>query len=269
VVAPETCDPPYSTIQPLGRTCRIDCTYCGDGVVQSEDAESCDDGNAVSGCRPDLPQQPLDACLNSCQEPICQDPSKIKLFPFGKLDMVVVHGRLVAAVPMAFEENDFTIRLERQACSADGSACEIDSECQGPNATCSPNNDGSVVYFASLPVGAIPHPLPGTWKYKNPLAKQAGGVFSMKIKAEPPECANGDTPGASCQIGVPCAGSGVCVVAYKVTMKAFGDVLDPVSDMEAQVFAGNRRWAVRGLWTSQSASIWKFNKFSKLLEPWP
>lgn len=52
-------------------------------------------------------------------------------------------------------------------------------------------------------------------------------------------------------------------------MKTYGDVLPPVPDMEAQVFAGDRRWAVRGIWTRKSAYVWQFNKFSTLLEPWP
>src|SRR5262249_48837846 len=47
----ETCDPPDTTINPItGQvTCRPDCTSCGDGVLQTEDGETCDDGNTVSG----------------------------------------------------------------------------------------------------------------------------------------------------------------------------------------------------------------------------
>jgi hypothetical protein len=268
-VPPETCDPPNS-IQFNGQPCRADCTYCGDQIVQSQDGESCDDGNTVSGCRPDLPQKPLDGCLNSCEEPICQDPSKIKIFP-TKADLVVFHGRLIAAVPMEFEAEDFEIMLTRQVCSSDGAPCETVSDCNSvaPDETCSATGDASVVFHAALPAGAIPHPLAGTWKYKNPLAKQQGGIFGMKIKAAAPACAGGYSDGQLCQLGDPCFGGGVCLVAYKVTMKAYGDVNGPVPDMEGQVFGGDRTWAVRGIWTPQSAYIWKFNKFSTLLPPWP
>src|SRR5262249_22539611 len=51
----ETCDPPDATPQP-GRpgqvTCRPDCTFCGDGVTQTGQGETCDDANLVTGCNP-------------------------------------------------------------------------------------------------------------------------------------------------------------------------------------------------------------------------
>lgn len=61
----ETCEPPGST-QPNGNVCRGDCTYCGDGTLDS--GEECDDGNTNNG----------DACRNDCTEPgpaidICKD----------------------------------------------------------------------------------------------------------------------------------------------------------------------------------------------------
>jgi hypothetical protein len=269
IVPPETCDPPNSP-QFNGQPCRTDCTYCGDGIVQSQDQESCDDGNTVSGCRTDLPQKPLDGCLNSCQEPICQDPSKIKIFS-DKPDLIVFHGRLIAAAAMSFENENFIITLTRQVCSNDGSPCEADTDCTAgaPDAVCSPTGDGSVVFRAELPSGAIPHPLPGTWKYKDKLAKQQGGIFGMKIKAENPECVGGYSDGTLCSLDTPCFGGGVCLIAYKITMKAYGDVSGPVPDMEGQVSGGTRRWAVRGIWTRKSATTWQFNKFSTLLEPWP
>lgn len=39
---------------------RVRSTYCGDGIIQSSDGETCDDGNFVNG----------DACQVDCQEPI-------------------------------------------------------------------------------------------------------------------------------------------------------------------------------------------------------
>src|SRR5206468_7332786 len=115
----ETCDPPGVPMPPNGNLCRDDCTYCGDGVVQSGDGESCDDGNSVSGCRPDLPQTPLDPCLNSCQAPVCEDPSKITLNTV-KPDQVKAHGRLIVDAGTTVDfGGDFTFRLSRRLCSHD------------------------------------------------------------------------------------------------------------------------------------------------------
>jgi cysteine-rich repeat protein len=61
VTPPETCEPPGSNAgQP--NECRDDCTFCGDGNLDS--GEQCDDGNNVDG----------DGCSAFCQdEPICGD----------------------------------------------------------------------------------------------------------------------------------------------------------------------------------------------------
>lgn len=56
----ETCDPPGSTLN-NGATCRSDCTYCGDGNVET--SEQCDDGNTDN----------TDACRNDCTLPKCGD----------------------------------------------------------------------------------------------------------------------------------------------------------------------------------------------------
>jgi hypothetical protein len=57
----ETCDPPNMAPGPNGQTtCRTDCTSCGDGVVQANDVETCDEG-LHAGCG---------FCLSSCQERI-------------------------------------------------------------------------------------------------------------------------------------------------------------------------------------------------------
>ena len=56
----ETCDPPGSTLG-NGATCRGDCTYCGDGNVET--SEQCDDGNTVD----------TDSCRNDCTLPKCGD----------------------------------------------------------------------------------------------------------------------------------------------------------------------------------------------------
>ena len=59
--AGETCDPPDLSIGPNGQVrCRLDCTSCGDGVIQSNDFETCDEGlHAACGF-----------CLSNCNERI-------------------------------------------------------------------------------------------------------------------------------------------------------------------------------------------------------
>jgi len=56
----ETCDPPGSTLN-NGAICRSDCTYCGDGNVET--SEQCDDGNTIN----------TDDCRNDCTLPRCGD----------------------------------------------------------------------------------------------------------------------------------------------------------------------------------------------------
>jgi cysteine-rich repeat protein len=55
----ETCDPPGTAAGPSGNTCRADCTFCGDGVLDA--VEQCDDANDVSG----------DGCENDCTTGAC------------------------------------------------------------------------------------------------------------------------------------------------------------------------------------------------------
>ena len=55
VTAPETCDPPGSSVGGNGNLCRGDCTVCGDSVVDA--GEECDDGNGING----------DGCGNDCK----------------------------------------------------------------------------------------------------------------------------------------------------------------------------------------------------------
>jgi hypothetical protein len=271
VAAGETCDPPGS-VQSGGGVCRSDCTYCGDGTVQQADGETCDDGNTVSGCRPDQPQRPLDGCLNSCQRPICDDPSKIKLLADPALDLVQTHGRLVTPTEVHFESEDFTLKVTRRVCSHDGTVvCSADADCEAlsPGSVCTQNSEGSLVFEQSLPAGAIPHPLPKSWKYKNPLAKTAGGIYALKIvsKLYAPTCAGGSNDSASCTDDGDCP-AGTCLGYYKYSVKAYGQADRAVADLETQTTVGSETWAVRGLWTQQS-TVWKLTKQSTFLDPWP
>ncbi|MCC6850278.1 MAG: hypothetical protein IT294_17440 [Deltaproteobacteria bacterium] len=154
----ETCDPPNLAVDPLTNQieCRLDCTSCGDGVVQANDQETCDDGNTVSGCRTDKPQKPLDDCLNSCRLPICDDPSRIKLT--SDLDLLAFHGRLVAPQAIDFSNQHFVIQLATP--------------------------DGTVLYRDSLLAGSVPQTTGTAWKYRNKAAKTAGGIYAMKIRGK-------------------------------------------------------------------------------------
>ncbi len=158
VDAGETCDPPNPAIDPNTNQpeCRNDCTSCGDGVVQANNAETCDDGNIVSGCRPDQPQRPLDDCLNSCRLPICDDPSRIKLT--SGFDALAFHGRLVAPSAIDFSSEHFVIQLA--------------------------TTDGTVIYRDSLLAGSVPKTTATAWKYRNKAAKETGGISAMKIRGK-------------------------------------------------------------------------------------
>ena len=152
----ETCDPPGGALPPHGAPCRSDCTYCGDGVVQAP--ETCDDANTVSGCRPDLPQKPLDGCLDSCTQPICADPAQVK---FGTtLDLVAVHGRLVTSTSLDLANEHFVIQL-------------------------TPGGSTSTVIFrTSLTKGSLTQASAAAFKYSNKAARTAGGIYGLKINGK-------------------------------------------------------------------------------------
>jgi cysteine-rich repeat protein len=62
IQAPETCDPPgFPGPGPQPGTCRDDCTYCGDAIVNGDPVEDCDDGNGVN----------FDGCNNECLPETC------------------------------------------------------------------------------------------------------------------------------------------------------------------------------------------------------
>jgi len=157
VVQPgESCDPPDATIDPAtGQPkCRPDCTYCGDGVVDFSDGETCDDGNRISGCDPTHPGHSLDLCLDNCTEPICQDPAKITHAPLA--DRFDFHGRLVTATTLDFPHQDFVLRLT------------------DPN--------GGVIFGVVIGAGGITGDRDtGKFRYVDRAAKTRGGVAELKI----------------------------------------------------------------------------------------
>jgi cysteine-rich repeat protein len=154
----ETCDPPDPTFDPNRpgeAKCRPDCTYCGDGVVQTNHGESCDDGNLLSGCNPSRPSVPLDACQNVCTGPICHDPSNIKMVA-GR-GVFTMHGRISAFPPATSVDprtQTFVVELT--------------------DAT------GAVLFRSSLDAGVITAK-GAAFLYVDPSATENGGISKLKI----------------------------------------------------------------------------------------
>jgi cysteine-rich repeat protein len=87
-MAGETCEPPGSDPPPPGgNLCRINCTYCGDGVPNS--GEECDDGNTddLDACRNDCTSTPPSLCGNLTLNPgeTCDPPGSDPPPPGGNL----------------------------------------------------------------------------------------------------------------------------------------------------------------------------------------
>src|SRR5262249_31095367 len=149
-------DPTFDPNRPGEAKCRPDCTYCGDGVVQANHGESCDDGNLLSGCNPDRPTLALDACQNVCTGPICHDPSKIKTTSRGSV--LSVHGRLLPMAPeTTIDPTNATFVIELT------------------------DSNGTVLFRASLEAGAIQAKGSG-FGYTDRAAAQGSGIGTLKIR---------------------------------------------------------------------------------------
>jgi cysteine-rich repeat protein len=131
-------------VTPPQPKCRNDCTSCGDGHVDPNDNESCDDGNTVSGCDPMHPTVPLDLCQNNCTPPICHDPAKIVL---GRvISKLTIHGLLATATPVDLSARSFVLQLS--------------------------DVSGHVLYRNSLEAGSLVGLADvGTYKYKSKTAR--------------------------------------------------------------------------------------------------
>jgi len=151
VEPPETCDPPGSPAGASGNPCRVNCTVCGDGVIQSADGESCDDGNNLE-CDPTHPQKALDACNNACAGLFCKDPARITLR--DGLDVLQFHGRMVPI---------------------DGRAMDFGSSDVSISLTTAQDR----VFEASVPAGAI-EGRTRTFRYRHAAAKQDGGIYKLR-----------------------------------------------------------------------------------------
>jgi hypothetical protein len=303
VALPETCDPPGSPTLPNGTLCRVNCTFCGDGVLQTSNGESCDDGNSVSGCRVDKPQKPLDGCLNSCNLPICDDPARIQLFDevkTGKKDVVQLHARLITGNTTEIDGPSFTMEIARRICTHDASlVCSDDADCaaEQPGATCTDRvcthdasklcstdaqcaalssgstctaqAEQSVVFRTTLPQG-VPVGNPLRWRFRDLTAKNNGGMYQVKVmsKLDPKRCAGGSNDDHTCVTNQDCPGDGACVGYYVFKLRAYGDAERAVSDMQTRITIGNETWAIRGLW-SKYPNAYKLNKKSPLLETYP
>jgi hypothetical protein len=180
----ETCDPPDPTPmagRPGDVTCRPDCGFCGDGVVQTAHSETCDDGNELSGCTPGRPNVPIDACQNNCTPPICKSPSKIRVR--SPKSLFTMHGWITPVQP---------------AVTIDPHANGFVVELTDPN--------GAVVFRSSLDRGLI-LPKGGAFRYADRTAKSNGGIARLRIREHQGEfvvalTAYGDLSGATDQMSL-------------------------------------------------------------------
>jgi len=268
---------------------------CGDGVVTAP--ESCDDGNTVSGCKDEKHEQPLDGCLDTCQRPLCGDPSRIREYDevaTDRRDAVEVHGRLISDVAIDFDQTPFELEVTRRLCSNDATlGCTLDAECGGggictdrgcshdaavscgtdatcaalaSGSTCTATRPASLVIRSTL--AGIPAGNPPRWRYRNPFAKPAGGIFSVKVVGhmDQPRCAGGTGDGEHCDLNLFCPNHAACVGYYLIAIKAYGDIPVPTEDMRTRISVGGRRWAARGMWRATKQG-WRFDKKSTRLQP--
>lgn len=164
VVGPgETCDPPNLALDPgTNQTiCRLDCTQCGDGVVQGGNGETCDDGNTVEGCDPRRPLRELDPCRNNCSLMVCEDPAQIQ---FGSvIDQFKFHGRLsVGEANMDFATQSLRVEVT--------------------------NALGAVVSLALPPGSLLQTGTSHTYHYTNGAARRDGGIYKAKARCETTSC---------------------------------------------------------------------------------
>ena len=243
---------------------------CGDGILQPAQGESCDDGNTVSGCKTEKPEVPLDGCLNTCQRPICGDPSRVREWDesaTGRKDAVDLHVRLVSDVNervFDFDQHPFEVEILHRACSQDDTrSCATDSDCTGAGSCVT-----RTILNETVP-GGIPDGNPPRWRYRNTRAKTEGGIYSIKLleKIDQPRCAGGSWDGERCDINLRCPEDAACVDYYLLEMKAYVDTNRTASDLQTVVEVAGNRWAARGLWTP-TKNGWRFGKKDTRLPPW-
>lgn len=243
---------------------------CGDGVLQTNQGESCDDGNTVSGCNADKPEVPLDGCLDTCQRPLCGAPSRVREWDegtTGRKDAVDLHVRLVTDVNervFDFDQQPFEVELLHRACSQDDTrSCTTSSDCTGAGSCVT-----RTILSETVP-GGIPDGNPPRWRYRNVDAKDQGGIYSIKLleKIDQPRCAGGPWDGDRCDINLNCPGNAACVGYYLLKMKAYVDTNACASDMQTIVEVAGNKWAGRGLWTTTNNG-WRFGKKDTRLPPW-
>ncbi len=243
---------------------------CGDGILQPAQGESCDDGNTVSGCKTEKPEVPLDGCLNTCQRPICGDPSRVREWDesaTGRKDAVDLHVRLVSDVNervFDFDQQPFEVEILHRACSQDDTrSCATDSDCTGAGSCVT-----RTILNETVP-GGIPDGNPPRWRYRNTRAKTEGGIYSIKLleKIDQPRCAGGSWDGERCDINLRCPEDAACVGYYLLEMKAYVDTKRTSSDLQTVVEVAGNRWAARGLWTP-TKNGWRFGKKDTRLPPW-
>ena len=136
-------------------SCRLDCTYCGDGIVNgAPGAESCDDGNTNN----------RDSCQNSCLGRFRRDPGSIVFHGSRRpTDRLKVNGVVVTRLPMSTDGLLITVRL---------------------------SNANGVIYETTLPGGSLVrsgHQL--KFRDRNAPRSVAGGLALFRIS---PHGSDGD-----------------------------------------------------------------------------
>jgi hypothetical protein len=140
----ETCDPPASIpALPPGNVneCRLDCTYCGDGILQAP--ETCDTGGV-----------PNRSCNANCTGRIARDPATITFnVRRTTLDRLQVNGLIDPGSPFDLTGVPVGVRL---------------------------SNPSGLIYEQELPAGSmIVHGR--KQKYKNRHAKDEGGFTEFQV----------------------------------------------------------------------------------------
>jgi hypothetical protein len=190
VEPPETCDPPGSPCGAFLTCAACQCT-CGNGII--DPGEECDPpGSACANpgfgfpggvcttscacqCAPTGPENSTATCSdmidNDCNGHVdCEDPGCVDvLFPCnraGKDPTVIKFGR------------GDSLDLIRGHAKLDMAPVDIATMRMGILLT----NTGGPIYSSSLGAGALtPNPNGTSFRYSNPDARTAGGIYTLKI----------------------------------------------------------------------------------------
>jgi cysteine-rich repeat protein len=219
-------NPSTSGDQCVSGVCEGAPVRCGDGVLQPQDGEQCDDGNQVSGDGCSSTCQLEEVCNNlvdddhdgliDCQQPVacaCSTPARARPHEVpaeikfvGGLDVMRLHLSIVPTTPIS-------------------PATEVSGVLLG--------NANGVLLKATLPAGALASAGGGKrFNYKNLAARITGGITRLQIIKR--------TGGA-----------------YRVELEAFGDLgAATLPVMSLQLSLGNDSFFLTGTWVANDDAGW-------------